>query len=252
MEKLPSLDQVDAAGHPGSEDKEAARQALVKHREQLAELHDLLYANRRHALLIILQGMDTSGKDGTIRHVLSGLNPVGTQVLSFKAPNDLERAHDYLWRIHRHVPPHGTIGVFNRSHYEDVVTAFVHGTIDEAVRRRRFDEINAFEQYLHHNGIILLKFFLHISPEEQAERLAARIRDPAKMWKLSASDLSERPHWNEYQAAYNTALQATHTAWAPWTIVPADHKWYRNLLVARTVVAALEALKLGWPTGPVS
>lgn len=247
---LPHLDEIDAS-FTDNLDKSTGLEYLAEYRDRLLHLHELLYADRRHALLIILQGMDTSGKDGTLRHVLSGLNPVGTRVYSFKSPNDEERAHDYLWRIHRRVPPRGNIGVFNRSHYEDVVITYVHGLIDDALRSQRFDQIRNFEEYLTQNGIVLLKFFLHISREEQGERLAARIRDPEKMWKLSASDLTERPHWDKYQKAYDKALQATHTEAAPWVIVPADHKWYRNCVIARHVVETLERLDLHWPDAPV-
>ncbi|MEK8088241.1 PPK2 family polyphosphate kinase [Thermithiobacillus plumbiphilus] len=249
-EILPRLDQIDPA-FTGDMDKAEAQDCLTDFRSRLLHLHELLYADRRYAVLVILQGMDTSGKDGTLRHVLSGLNPVGTRVFSFKTPNDEERAHDYLWRVHRNVPPRGSIGVFNRSHYEDVVITYVHGQIDEAERNQRLEQIRNFESYLVQNRIVLLKFFLHISREEQGERLAARIRNPEKMWKLSASDLSERPHWDKYQLAYNEALQATHTADAPWIIVPADRKWYRNCVIARQLALALESLDLRWPDAPV-
>jgi len=197
--------------------------------------------------LIILQGMDASGKDGATKHVLQSVNPAGTEVTSFKAPSHEELTHDFLWRIHKAVPRYGYIGVFNRSHYEDVLVVRVLKLQPEHVWKERFAQINAFEKHLAANRVTVLKFFLHISRKEQAERFRARIKDPRKNWKFNPADVEIRKHWDEFQTAYEDALNRCSTPDAPWHIVPADHKWYRDFVIARTVVKAMEGLKLKWP-----
>jgi PPK2 family polyphosphate:nucleotide phosphotransferase len=217
---------------------------------RLGELQERLYANGQRALLVVLQGMDTSGKDGTIKHVMSGVNPQGCKVASFKAPSNSELAHDFLWRVHHEAPPKGHIGIFNRSHYEDVLITRVHGWVSEKVAKQRFEQIIQFEDMLFQNGITILKFFLHISKEEQKERLEERIRDPEKRWKFNEGDLEERKRWRDYMHAFEDVLAATSRDHAPWYVVPANRKWYRNLVVASTIVEALEDLKLKRPPEP--
>jgi len=217
--------------------------ALAK---ELGELQELLFAAGRHSLLIVLQGMDTSGKDGAIRNVLKDVNPAGCRVASFKRPSDLELAHDFLWRIHRQAPERGAMVVFNRSHYEDVVVVRVKRLEPPEVWGARFDRINEFERLLAESGTILLKFFLHISFEEQAERLTAREQDVEKAWKLNAGDWVERRAWPDYMEAYGDAIGRCSTDFAPWHVVPANKKWFRNLAIATTVVEALRPLRAGW------
>ncbi|HMZ56102.1 MAG TPA: polyphosphate kinase 2 family protein, partial [Nitrospira sp.] len=201
-------------------------------------------------LLIILQGMDTSGKDGTIKHVMSGVNPQGCRVASFKAPSEKELEQDFLWRIHQEVPPKGYIGIFNRSQYEDVLITRVHGLVSKKVVTQRFNQINEFEELLVENGTAIIKLFLHISKDEQKERLTERIRDPEKRWKFSEGDVEERKMWDDYMTAFEDVMAATSTERAPWYIVPANRKWYRNLVVAELVVHALTAMKLTTPPAP--
>lgn len=191
--------------------------------------------------------MDTAGKDGTIRHIFSGVNPQGCDVTSFKVPTTLEARHGFLWRVHAAVPPRGMIGIFNRSHYEDVLAPRVHKVISAKVVRQRLDEINQFERMLADNGVLILKFFLHISQDEQTARLQSRLDTPDKHWKLSAADFKERQYWHQYQAAYNDAIAATSHKYAPWFVIPADHKWYRNVAVSQLLTHALEGLKLTYP-----
>ena len=222
--------------------KEAARPRLLALRQRLCELQEQLYAEHRRSLLLVFQAMDTGGKDGLIENLLTGVNPAGVAVASFKAPSHEELAHDFLWRVHAQTPKRGHIGVFNRSHYEDVLIARVHGLVNEAVCRRRYDDINNFEAMLTRNGTRILKFFLHISKQEQAERLQARLDDPAKNWKFDPDDLPERARWHDYQQAYEDALRHCSPAAAPWFVVPANHKWARDLAVAEIVVATLEAM----------
>jgi PPK2 family polyphosphate:nucleotide phosphotransferase len=198
-------------------------------------------------VLLVLQGLDTSGKGGTVEHVLGSVNPVGLSIASFKAPSDEERSHDYLWRIHQHAPRHGQIGVFDRSHYEDVLVVRVEELAPKAVWKRRYDHINAFERLLVDEGTTVVKVLLHISKEEQRERLQARLDEPEKRWKFRRDDLSTREHWDDYQAAYQDLLRKTSTKHAPWHVVPSDHKWYRNWAVATILVGYLEALPLDWP-----
>jgi PPK2 family polyphosphate:nucleotide phosphotransferase len=227
--------------------KEAGEERLAALNRRLESLQELLYAEGRRRVLVVLQAMDTGGKDGVIRHVFDGVNPQGVKVASFKKPTPLELAHDYLWRVHPRVPGNGEIVIFNRSHYEDVLVVRVHSLVPEEVWRRRFQHISAFEQILAEEGTTILKFFLHISQQEQAERLRARLEDPEKHWKFSAADLQERALWDQYTAAYEEVLSRSSTPWAPWYIVPADRKWYRNLVVGTTLVDALEGLHMEYP-----
>ena len=213
-------------------------------------LQERLYANATRSLLIVLQGMDTSGKDGTIKSVMSGVNPQGCKVVAFKAPSKDELAHDFLWRVHREVPPRGFIGIFNRSHYEDVLITRVHGWVSDKVAKRRFDQIKEFEELLAESGTSILKFFLHISKDEQKERLEARVADPEKRWKWNSGDLEERKLWDDYLKAFEDVISATSTEHAPWYVVPANRKWYRNLVIADRVVDALEEMKLKTPPAP--
>jgi PPK2 family polyphosphate:nucleotide phosphotransferase len=242
------LDKIDAgstAGAPG--DKAETEAAMAPLREKLAGLHDRLWAESRRSLLVVLQGMDGSGKDGTIRHVFRPLAPQAVRVTAFKVPNDVERAHDFLWRVHRVTPAHGEIGIFNRSHYEDVLVARVHKLVAEDVWRARYDLINGFEELLGHGGTAVVKLFLHISKDEQRERLEARLENPAKRWKFRVGDLDERALWGDYQKAYEDAIEATSTERAPWYVVPADHKWYRNWAAMQIIVSALEKMDPQYP-----
>jgi PPK2 family polyphosphate:nucleotide phosphotransferase len=226
--------------------KEAGLARLAKLTAELGELQEELYAAGQHSVLMILQGMDTSGKDGTIRSVLVDVNPLGCRVESFKVPTEEELAHDFLWRAHRVTPRKGMIGVFNRSHYEDVLVARVHQLVPEKTWQARYDQINAFENILASNNTIIFKFYLHISKEEQEQRLLEREQDATKAWKLSAGDWREREHWDDYLAAYQDALQRCSTAAAPWYIVPANRKWYRNLAVAEALVESLREYRKDW------
>jgi PPK2 family polyphosphate:nucleotide phosphotransferase len=230
----------------GGLDKQAGRKALAPLLGELAALQQELYAAAGNSVLVVLQGMDTSGKDGTIRKVFGSVNPQGCQVTSFKAPTPEELAHDFLWRVHRAVPATGMIGVFNRSHYEDVLVVRVHELVPAAAWKRRYEQINEFERILVANGTILCKFFLHISEEEQQQRLLAREQDVSKAYKLSPGDWRERKHWDDYQAAYEDALRRCGTEEAPWHLVPANRKWYRNLAVAEALVEALRGHRRAW------
>jgi PPK2 family polyphosphate:nucleotide phosphotransferase len=221
--------------------------ALAKNLERLTELQHLLYADKRHALLIVLQALDAGGKDGTIRHVMSGVNPQGCEVTSFKAPSSEESQHDFLWRIHKAVPRLGDIGIFNRSHYEDVLIVRVHQLAPKKVWSKRYRQINDFERILTDNNIVLLKFFLHISKDEQKKRFESRLADPTKNWKLSLPDFEERKHWDEYTRAYEVALRKCSTDWAPWYIIPSNSKWFRNYAISTIVTQTLDALKLKYP-----
>jgi PPK2 family polyphosphate:nucleotide phosphotransferase len=218
---------------------------------RLRELQHLLYADKRYGLLIVLQALDAGGKDGTIRHVMSGVNPQGCDVHSFKAPSSVELAHDYLWRIHQAVPPLGNIGIFNRSHYEDVLIVRVHRLAPREIWEKRYRQINEFERTLTENGVTILKFFLHISKDEQKRRFEARMHDTTRNWKLSLPDFEERQHWNEYQEAYEDALRKCSTERAPWYVIPADRKWLRNHVIAELIVNALDDMKLKYPAPTV-
>ena len=243
--------KVDLSKYDANDDlgwtKEDAAVATEKNRAEMAEMHDLLWAASTDALLIVLQGMDTAGKDGTVRHVMTGLNPQGCNVTSFKVPTAIEANHDYLWRIHRVVPSRGTIGVFNRSHYEDVLVTRVRKLISDDVAKRRFEQINWFENYLIENHVHVLKIFLHISRDEQRERLESRLVEKSKSWKLSESDLEARAHWDDYQHYYEEALAACSTKHAPWYIVPANRKWLRNLVVSQLITDIMSGFNMKWP-----
>ena len=228
-------------------EKEEAKEKSLKLCQRIGDLQELLYANSKNALLLLFQGMDTSGKDGAGKRVLEFVNPAGVETANFKAPSADELAHDFLWRVHKAVPRFGNIGVFNRSHYEDVLIVRVLGLRPPTVWRSRYDQINAFEKTLTENGVVLLKFFLHISKEEQAERFRARLNDPAKRWKFRTDDLKMRKYWKEFQDAYEDAINRCSTDYAPWHIVPANRKWYRDYVISERVVSALENLKLKWP-----
>src|SRR6476661_5424489 len=227
--------------------KKAAEEELPGILEQLAEAQELLFAGDKHKLLVVLQGMDTSGKDGAIRHVMRGFNPQGTRVVSFRKPSEEELEHDFLWRVHSKVPARGEAVVFNRSHYEDVLVVRVHNLVPKPVWQKRYEQIAAFEQMLADEGCIVLKFFLHISKDEQGKRLQDRIDDPAKRWKFQHGDIEERELWNDYRKAYEDALSRTSTEAAPWYIVPANQKWYRNYIVGSVIADALEKLDLKYP-----
>lgn len=243
--RLASRDPADRSAFDG--DKSEAGRRTKQLNERLEELQELLYADGAHKLLIVLQAMDTGGKDGTIRHVFDGTNPQGVKVASFKKPTPEELAHDYLWRVHEHTPGSGQITIFNRSHYEDVLVVRVHELVPEERWRKRYDHINAFEALLADEGTTILKFFLHISKEEQKERLQARLDEPHKQWKFARGDLAERRRWDAYAAAYEEALTRTSTERAPWYVVPADRKWYRNLVVSSVIVETLERLDMSYP-----
>lgn len=248
---LKQYDPDETGDYKTNEDgKAAAKEKTEKLIAKVSRLQERLYANGNRALLIVLQGMDTSGKDGTISHVMSGVNPQGCKVVAFKSPSKDELAHDFLWRVHHEVPPRGFIGIFNRSHYEDVLITRVHGWVSDKVAKRRFNQIKEFEEMLAENGTAILKFFLHISKEEQKERLKERIQDPEKRWKWNSGDLEERKLWDDYMKAFEDVISATSTKTAPWYIVPANRKWYRNLVIADRIVDALESMKLKTPPAP--
>jgi PPK2 family polyphosphate:nucleotide phosphotransferase len=244
------LAAIDPRAKPFSSGDKAADQATV---EGLAgdidRLQDMLFADRRFKVLIVLQGTDTSGKDGTIRGVFAKTSALGVRTAAWKAPTEDERAHDFLWRIHQRVPGAGEIVIFNRSHYEDVLVPVIKGWITREETTQRFAHINAFEKLLTETGTVVLKFMLHISKEEQRLRLQDRLDDPTKHWKFAVGDLEERTRWDAYQAAYAEAVAATGTPWAPWTIVPADSKTHRNLMIATAVKQSLQAMKLCYPPG---
>jgi PPK2 family polyphosphate:nucleotide phosphotransferase len=242
--------------HDALEDE--ARAVLARDVERLSSAQELLWASDTRALLVVFQAMDAAGKDSTIKHVMSGVNPQGIQVVSFKQPSAEELAHDFLWRISKALPERGRIGIFNRSHYEEVIAVRVHpewlerqrvpGTkADKRLWEERYEDINAFERHLDRSKTKIVKFFLHVSKEEQRKRFLKRLTDPRKMWKFNADDVAERAHWDEYMAAYEDALSATSTEWAPWYVVPADHKWLTRVLVADALVEAIHGLDLSWP-----
>lgn len=251
--KLSNVDPAETLG----EAKATAKEALATGVDLLAELQDKLYAHDRYAVLLLFQAMDAAGKDGTIKHVLSGVNPQGCEVTSFKTPSGEELDHDFLWRCAKRLPERGRIGVFNRSYYEETLVVRVHPEYLKAQRLpsnptedfwlQRFEDITNFERYLTNNGVILLKFFLHVSKEEQKERFLSRIDEPAKNWKFSMKDVQERAHWNEYMHAYEETVRHTATEHAPWYVVPADKKWFTRLVVASAIVQRLSALDLSYP-----
>lgn len=246
----PELTDALAAPPAGAPSKAEAQDRVDALTKSLDQLQEALYAEGTRALLVIFQGRDTAGKDGATRKVFGPLNPQGLMVTGFKVPTPLELAHDFLWRIHQATPPAGTIGIFNRSQYEDVLVVRVHQLVPESVWRPRYAQINQFERMLTENGVTILKFYLHISREEQRERLAARLEDPSKYWKFSAGDLDERKRWDGYTAAYQEMLARTNTSWAPWYLVPADKKYYRDLVVAQVVTDTLSVMAPKYPGPP--
>ena len=227
--------------------KEEGRAELLKLNARLEVLQEMLYAEHKRKILVVLQAMDSGGKDGTIRHVFDGVNPQGVKVASFKVPTLRELDHDYLWRVHHHTPGKGEIGIFNRSHYEDVLVVRVHKLVPKSVWKRRYRHIRDFEQILAEEGTTILKFFLHIDRKEQKERFQSRLDTPHKRWKFRLGDLEERKLWNEYIEAYEDAISKTSTNWAPWYIIPANRKWYRNLVISKILISTMESLNMGYP-----
>jgi PPK2 family polyphosphate:nucleotide phosphotransferase len=230
--------------------KDDGQKQLERLTLRLEKLQELLFAEQKHSFLVVLQGMDSSGKDGTIRRVFAGVNPQGVRVASFKQPSEFELRHDFLWRIYAQLPARGEMVLFNRSHYEDVLVSRVHGIISRDVWERRYREINEFERTLTEEGTTIVKFFLHLSRREQKRRLEERLRDPSKHWKFRESDVQERKRWTEYVRAYEEALGATSTKWAPWCIVPSDRKWFRDLVVSDRIVSSLDRLRMRYPPLP--
>jgi PPK2 family polyphosphate:nucleotide phosphotransferase len=241
------MKDLDPDATPLCDDRALARERCAELEGKLGALQELLYAEGKHKVLVILQGMDTSGKDGTVRHVMSGVSPAGVRVVSFKKPTEEELDHDFLWRVHAKTPGSGEIAIFNRSHYEDVLVVRVHNLVDKKVWRKRYRQINEFERTLAASGTVMLKFFLNISKNEQRKRLQERIDDPKKHWKFQHGDLDERKLWDDYMDGYAEMLEETSTKWAPWHVIPANAKWYRNLVVAAVIAGALESLKMNYP-----
>jgi len=251
------LSKSGTADTGGMNSKKDSVKLLQKNIKQMAELQAKVFAQDKYSLLIIFQAMDAAGKDGTIKHVMSGLNPQGTQVYSFKQPSKEELDHGYLWRINKALPERGRIGIFNRSHYEEVLVVRVHDLVkhqkipdkfnNKNIWKQRYRQINDFERYLYENGIIILKFFLHISREEQKNRFLKRIEDPSRNWKFATGDIEERKYWDDYQKAYQEAISATSKKHAPWYIIPADRKWFMRLAVSEIIVKELKKLKPGFP-----
>lgn len=240
------LAAIDASATHGHLKEQADAELEARH-DRLSDLQDRLWAEGKQAVLVVLQGMDGSGKDGTIRNVMGAFNPQGCSISSFKVPTPIELAHDYLWRVHQRVPGHGEIGVFNRSHYEDVLVVRVENLVSKAVWSHRYDQINAFEGTLGASGTTILKFFLHIDRDEQRERFEARLADPTKRWKFRLGDLEVRKRWDDYMEAYEAALSRCSTDAAPWYVIPANRKWFRNIAVAEIVADAIEALDPRYP-----
>ncbi|MCC6070275.1 PPK2 family polyphosphate kinase [Massilia sp. GCM10020059] len=243
----PLRDGAAGQGLDKDQVKQRERELTTQLIEQVAVCQEMLYAQRKHKVLLILQGPDTSGKDGTIKSLFSHINPIGLRAVAFRAPSDDERAHDFLWRVHRHVPVQGEIAIFNRSHYEDVLVPLVHGEIDGQEVARRYGHIRDFERMLVETGTLVVKIFLHISSDEQRKRLQSRIDDPDKQWKFDPMDVAKRKHWGDYQRAYEQAISATDTDDAPWYIIPADSKTHRNLMVATLLLEIMQGLKLQFP-----
>ncbi|MCW1968180.1 MAG: polyphosphate kinase 2 family protein [Anaerolineae bacterium] len=242
---LKDFDPNDASEFNGN--KEDGKKRLAKLNAEIESLQELLYAEGKRKVLIVLQAMDTGGKDGVIRNVFDGVNPQGVRIVPFKVPSAVELAHDYLWRVHSQVPGKGEIVIFNRSHYEDVLVVRVHNLVPQDRWEKRFDHINDFERLLSDEGTIVLKFFLHISKDEQKERLQARLDDPEKHWKFSVGDLKERALWDNYMQAYEDVLSKTSTEWSPWYVVPANKKWYRDLVISSVLVNMLKKLDMKYP-----
>lgn len=245
-ERVP-LGDKDASPPKGLPKSDELKQKLGKLLERLGELQSVFFADARRSLLVVLQGRDASGKDGVVRTVVGAANPAGVRVSSFKAPTPVELAHDYLWRIHQVVPEKGMFGIFNRSHYEDVLVVRVRNLVAKSVWSKRYEQINDFEKMLSENGTVILKFFLHVSRDEQKERLIERVKDESKKWKFNPGDLEERKLWDDYTAAYQDAIAKCSTKWAPWYVVPSDSNKARNYLIAKTIVDKLETLDLQYP-----
>jgi PPK2 family polyphosphate:nucleotide phosphotransferase len=241
------ISDYDADNTGDLKSKSDAQNDLEKNRAKLFDLQELLYAESKRALLVVLQAMDAGGKDGTIRHIFTGVNPQGCQVSSFKVPTEEELRHDFLWRVHKVTPAKGMVGIFNRSHYEDVLVVRVHKLISDKVAEQRFGEINQFEKLLDDNNTVILKFFLHISKDEQKKRLQERLDEPKKYWKVNPTDLKERKHWDEYEQAYEDVFRNCSTKHAPWYIIPANKKWYRNAVISQIIVDTLENLHMKYP-----
>ena len=242
------LDRISTDSTDGFSGTKEDRAALLESlNARLSDLQQLLYAEAKHKVLLVLQGMDSSGKDGTIKHVFRTINPLGVRVANFKRPNDVELSHDYLWRIHEHAPRDGRITIFNRSHYEDVLVVRVNDLVPKVVWSKRYEHIRGFEQMLADEGTVIIKVFLHISKDEQRARLQARLDDPAKQWKFEHGDIAERAHWDAYTEAYEQAIAETSTHDAPWYVVPSDRKWYRNLVVSQLLIDALDRLDMHYP-----
>ncbi len=252
-----NLKDYNTSDSGGLKSKEDAREKLEKNIEKMIELQDKLYASDKYSLLLIFQAMDAAGKDSTIKHVMSGLNPQGTQVYSFKQPSKEELDHGFLWRIQKVVPERGRIGIFNRSHYEEVLVVKVHNLlkyqqipselVNDKIWKKRYKQIKDFEKYLFENGTVILKFFLNVSKDEQKKRFLERIDDPSKNWKFSSADVEERKFWNDYQKAYEDAISETSTEYSPWYIIPADKKWFTRLLVSEIIIDKLKQLNLDYP-----
>jgi len=241
------LSRYDPEYTAGFKDKEQTQELLTKNQLRLRELQYLLYAHNRYALLVILQAMDAGGKDGTIRHVMYGVNPQACKVTSFKKPSAEELDHDFLWRIHKAVPPKGEIGIFNRSHYEDVLVVRVHNIVPQKIWSKRYKQINDFEQILATSNVKILKFFLHISKKEQKQRFQKRLDNPNKNWKMNPKDLEERKLWDKYTEAYEAVFNKCSTKYAPWFIIPSNKKWFRNLVISQIIVETLEKLDMEFP-----
>jgi PPK2 family polyphosphate:nucleotide phosphotransferase len=242
-----NLDKLDPASHGKHESEEEAKQELEASGQKLFKQQSLLYAEHKHSVLVVLQALDAGGKDGTIKHVFTALNPQGVHVVGFKQPTPTELAHDFLWRVHPHAPGKGDIAIFNRSHYEDVLVTRVHKLIDKTTWTARYKRIRDFETLLGENGTTIVKFFLHISKDEQLTRFAQRLDDPSRNWKISESDYTERALWDSYIEAFEDAIPATSTKEAPWYVIPSNHKWFRNLTVAQIMADTMEDLKLAYP-----
>ena len=241
------LADFDPSGTPGCADKEEGLARFEKNINRLSVLQYQLYAEGKRSMLAVLQGIDAGGKDGTIRNVMSGLNPQGVTVTSFKAPAGVEKEHDYLWRIHQAMPRKGQIGIFNRSHYEDVLVVRVHNLVPKEIWQKRYEQINQFEEMLVESGTNIIKFFLYISKDEQKERFEERLKDPQKNWKFSQGDLEERKYWDDYMLAFETAVKKCSTSHAPWFVIPANRKWYRNLAVSEIMRETLESMNMKYP-----
>jgi len=247
------LKHFDPGYHGKQESRESALPQIQKHIQKMQDLQYLMYAERKHSLLIVLQGLDAAGKDGVVRHVFTGMNPAGCVAVNFKQPTANELAHDFLWRVHPHVPAKGSVAIFNRSHYEDVLVARVHNLVPEKVWSKRYDQINDFEQLIStENKTTILKFFLHISKLEQLARFKKRLDDPARRWKISESDYGEREYWNDYIAAFEDVLSRTSTGRAPWFIIPSNHKWFRDLSISQIITRTMEEMDMQMPKPTVN